>query len=351
MAISKEEIDKLLAKYKGQLEVELQPNRTQEEVKVIRTKEYQEFKAQYLPPQLGWYEKACKIAESLVKLAPSPKKKEQLEEAIRIAHLNITPEGVMSLSVLFPLLLSFIGVFISFAVGSLFFVIVSIITGFILYFPLFRVPIMVANAHRLKASGQMVLAIFYLVTYMRQNSNLELAIGFAADHLGGPLALDFRRVLWDVETQKYENIKESLDAYLETWKKWNMEFIEAVHLIEGSLFEGAEDRRLGMLDKALTVILEETYEKMLHYAHNLKSPITMLHMLGIILPILTLVILPLVVSFMEGIQWYHLAALYNFFLPFSVFYLGRSILASRPTGYGDTDVSESNPELAEVAKP
>ena len=49
-------------------------------------------------------------------------------------------------------------------------------------------------------------------------------------------------------------------------------------------------------------MLEETYEKMLHYAQNLKSPITMLHMLGIILPILGLVILPLVVSFMEAVK-------------------------------------------------
>ena len=350
-SIPKEEVDKLLAKYKGALEVEMKTDKTSEEVSVIRSKAYQDFKSEYLPPSLGYYEKACKISESIVKLAPSPKKKKELQDSINVAHLNITPEGVTSLSILLPVIFGMLTAFISFALGSLFFVLVSLITAFIFYFPLARLPHMVANAHRLKASGQMVLSVFYIVTYMRQNSNLELAVGFAADHLGGPLALDFRRVLWNVETQKYENIKESLDFYLETWKKWNMEFIEAMHLIEGSLFEGDETRRLGMLDKSLTVILDETYEKMLHYAHNLKSPITMLHMLGVILPILTLVILPLLVSFTEGIRWFHLAAMYNFFLPFSVYYLGKNILSSRPTGYGDTDVAENNPELAGVAKP
>jgi len=66
----------------------------------------------------------------------------------------------------------------------------------------------------------------------------------------------------------------------------------------------------------------------------------MLNMLGIVLPILGLVILPLVVSFMEGVKWYHLFALYNVALPLGVLYLSRSILRTRPTGYGDTDISE-----------
>ncbi|GAG25190.1 unnamed protein product, partial [marine sediment metagenome] len=124
-----------------------------------------------------------------------------------------------------------------------------------------------------------------------------------------------------------------------------MEFIEAFHLIESSLYESSNERRLSLLDKSLDVILTETYEKMLHYAHNLKSPITMLHMLGVILPILGLVILPLVVNFMGNVKWYHLAMGYNVALPISVYLLGKKILATRPTGYGDTDTSDANPNL------
>ena len=146
---------------------------------------------------------------------------------------------------------------------------------------------------------------------MRHTSNIENAIGFAADHLAPPLSLDLKKVLWDVETEKYESVKESLDLFLQTWKKWNFEFIESFHLIESSLYEASEDRRLNSLDKSLDVIISETYEKMLHFAHNLQSPITMLHMLGIILAILGLVILPMVVSFIEGVRCYHLAALYK----------------------------------------
>jgi len=81
---------------------------------------------------------------------------------------------------------------------------------------------------------------------------------------------------------------------------------------------------------------------MLHYAHDLQSPLTMLHMLGVVLPILGLVILPLAVSFMEGIEWYHIAFLYNLIIPVGVYYLGKTILSKRPTGYGESDISEES---------
>jgi hypothetical protein len=196
----------------------------------------------------------------------------------------------------------------------------------------------------------MVLAVFYIVTYMRHTSNLERAIAFASEHLAPPLAMDMRKIIWDVETEKYESVQESITAYLDCWREYNMEFVESIHLIEASLFESSNDRRLNSLDKALDVMLSETYDKMLHYAHNLKGPLTTLNMLGVVLPILTLVILPLVVSFMEGFRWWHLFAFYNIALPALVFYLGKTILATRPGGSGDGDITAKNPELKKLKK-
>jgi len=310
------------------------------------SKEYQEFREEYMPKHLSLYENLCNQSEKILKIKPKKKDEQNIIDNIDIAHLKVTPTGVLSFSVLAPIFLILFGSLITYILlQSMFFIIFFFVIGAAIIYPLGKMPEFIANSWRLKASNQMVLCIFYVVTYMRHTSNLENAIEFAADHLAPPLSIDLKKVLWDVETEKYESVKESLDIYLQTWKKWNFEFIESFHLIESSLYEGSEDRRLNSLDKSLDVILSETYEKMLHYAHNLQSPITMLHMLGIILPILGLVILPMVVSFMEGVRWYHLAALYNVALPISVFYLGKSILSKRPTGYGQTDISEENPEL------
>ena len=339
----KQKMQDLIESYKRGIEKELgartyQPNAV--------SREYMQFKKEAMPRHLTLYEKLCNLSEKILKIKPNKKKEEAIKGDISIAHLNITPSGVVSLSLLAPILIMLFGsLFSYFIFQSLFFVFFFVIIGLSLMAALRNLPSYIANNWRLKASNQMVLCVFYIVTYMRHTSNLENAIEFSADHLAAPLSLDLKKILWDVETEKYESVRESLDVYLETWKKWNFEFIESFHLIEGSLYEASEERRLSSLDKSLDVILSETYEKMLHYAHNLQSPITMLHMLGVILPILGLVILPLAASFIEGFKWYYIATLYNIILPIGVYYMGKSILSRRPTGYGQTDISEENPEL------
>jgi len=343
--IDKQKLLDLMQIYKAHIEKELGAKLEEQPSQPV-TKEYREFKAEFLPKHMTLYEKLCNLSEKLLKIKPDAKKAEALQEAISITHLEITPAGAVSFSFLIPLVSALFGSLLAFLIfDSMFFVFPFLVGAAISIKPLGKVPEFLANNWRLKSSNQMVLCIFYIVTYMRHTSNLENAIEFGSQHLAPPLSLDLKKVLWDVETEKYSSVKESLDLYLDTWKKWNIEFIESFHLIESSLYEGEESRRLNALDKALEVILDETYEKMLHYAHNLQNPITMLHMLGIILPILGLVILPLVVSFMENVRWYHLAVIYNVILTVVVYYLGKNILSRRPTGYGDTDIAEENPEL------
>ncbi len=338
------QIRDLVAYYRKQIEKEL--GDVNYKPKASSSLEYQQFRQELMPLHMTFYEKICNLSEKILNIRPGKKKEAELIEHINIAHLNVTPTGVVSLSYLAPLVVIVFGSLLTYLLTqSTFLIVFCFLSGLILIKPLGGIPASFANNWRMRASNQMVLCIFYVVTYMRHTSNLENALEFAADHLAPPLSMDLKKVLWDVETNKYDSLKESVDMYLETWKKWNFEFIESFHLVEGSLYEGSEERRLSTLDKALDVILSETYEKMLHYAHNLQSPITMLHMLGVILPILGLVILPLVVSFMDGVQWYHIAALYNVALPLSVYFIGRDVLSRRPTGYGQTDISEENPEL------
>jgi len=335
----------LIVKYKQKLseQLELQASMPSSQ---LYSREYQVFRKEILPPHATAYEKVCNACAKILHMKVHPEKSAQLQDFIDASHLQTTPAGVMAASFVLPVTFLIFGVFFSLLVfDSAFFAVFSMIVGIAGIFVFQNIPSFMANQWRMKASNQMVLCIFYVVTYMRHTSNLELAIEFASEHLAPPLSLDLRKVIWDVESGKYETIKDSLETYLVGWRKLNSEFVESFHLVESSLYETSNDRRLGLLDKALDVILDETYEKMLHYAQNLKGPITMLHMLGVILPILGLVILPLMVSFMEGVRWYHIAALYNIALPIIVYFLGKQILSKRPTGYGDTDVAEINPAL------
>lgn len=341
-----EDYQELLEKYKARVKEEF--GGTSVVPAKFTTTEYADFKRELYPAHYSLYEKVCNFSDHLLKLAVDEKKSATLQKSLDSCHFNARPAGVIAFSYLFPLLIIVFGSLIAYGIFQMFFfVIFFLIAGLIMVPALQKIPEFMANTWRMKASNQMVQSIFYLVTYMRHTSNLERAVGFAAEHLEPPLSLDFRKILWDVETEKYSTIRDSADTYLQQWKEGDAPFVESFHLIESSLFESTEERRLALLDKSLDVILNGTYENMLHYAHSLKSPITMLHMLGIILPILGLVILPLVVSFMSGGEGseplnmaIYISVLYNLTLPISVYYLGRIILSKRPAGYGAVDIGE-----------
>ncbi len=312
----------------------------------IRSSDYLAFREAMLTKQSSLYEKLCKIFGNVIQINLSGESKENIQKAIEIAHLNITPSDVISFAVLFPLTLAGIIMVSSLAYSALlqkpfdmFLMLSSLLLSLALMVVLLKVPEYISKKMQTKASNQMIMGVFYIVSFMRHTPNLELAIEFAANHLPAPLSLDFRKILWNLETGKFSNIHDSLSDYLEKWRKTNLEFIEAFNLIQGSLMEGSEIRRVELLDKAISVLLEETYEKMLHFAQQLKGPISSLHMFGIVMPLLGLVILPLLVGFMGGVYWYHISMIYNVILPLMVFYLTKKFLAIRPAGTSEVDLS------------
>jgi len=48
------------------------------------------------------------------------------------------------------------------------------------------------------------------------------------------------------------------------------------------------------------------------------------------------------VSFMDGVEWYHIASLYNVILPIGVYLLGKNILITRPSGGGESTKADEN---------
>ena len=348
----------ILRKYSSQIEGKMQssPKSTGE-----YSKEYVKFKDE-LAPDLSSYERWCHILGNIIQLRVSEKDEQNVSKHLVAAHLDVSPSQALTLAVMSFVGVIFIGILFSVAITFLkgggepnmldmfsshfpvLFFILSIIVGLFLFYFVRAYPARLASKWRLKASTQMVPAILYIVVYMRHTPNLEKAIAFASDHLEYPLALDFKKVFYDVEIGKFSTIKESLDNYLESWGGYASEFIESFHLIESSLFEPDNSRRITTLEKSLQVVLDGVYEKMLKFTHTVRSPLTNVYMLGVVLPTLGLALLPLA-SAMLGklILWYHVFIIFNLIVPFLVFYLTDKIIFLRPGGYGESKLLERNP--------
>ena len=358
--MGEKELDDIIEKYKKKIGEHIDPESIGQAKASFDdkfSKEYLTFREEIISKKRSQYEEWCNKAERIFKFSTSKKQLPKIKESIEAAHLQITPTGAASLSVLVSLSLILLGLvagaFLNMSAitqllaketvtsTSFTFPIFIMILGVLALYILNRMPIYIANRWRLQAGNQMVLCILYIIVYMRHTSNLENAIKFSSEHIGPPLSLDLRKVFWDVEIGRFSTIKESLDYYLIQWRKYNLEFVTAFNLIQSSLYEPTESRRVTLLEKSLKVMLDSTYERMLHFAQGVKGPITTLHMLGVILPILGLVIFPLLGAFLSGIvKWYHLAILYNILLPLLVYIVGTNILSKRPTGYQDSTVAK-----------
>jgi hypothetical protein len=349
MVEPKDDIEDILRKYGSKIESRIATTRTK---RVDYSQEYVKFK-QEMAPKISRYEKWCKSVGSIIKLKISEKDKTEINKQLKIAHLDLEPWQPLTLSIMSFIIIFLIGLFISLAVvliqGSfgafpfLFFFLMLVFSLFMFYFMKIY-PARLANKWRLKASSQMVPAILYVVVYMRHTPNFERAIAFASEHLQYPLALDLKKVFYDVQVGKFSTIKASLDNYLETWRDYSIEFIEAFHLIESSLYEPDDSRRILTLEKSLRVVLDGVHDKMLRFTHEVKSPLTNVYMLGVILPTLGLALLPLATAMLGGLlTWIHVFILFNLIIPFFIFYLTDKIVFLRPGGHGETSLIERNP--------
>ncbi len=341
----------ILNKYGSQLDASSTINYSNVPKTSEISQEFTQFK-QDMMPAFSQYERWCNNLGSFIKLKLAASDEARIQKELDSAHLDVLPGQVVSLSLIssfaviaFGLLLTVL-IYLFSATGSFSFLLVFLflLAGGFLFYYFYSMPQRLANQWRLKVGSQMVPCILYTVIYMKHTSNLERAIRFASLHLDPPLALDLRKVFWDVETGKYSTMKDSLDSYLERWRETSPEFVESFNLIESSLFEPNEARRVQILERALTVILDGVYDKMLKYTHEVKAPLTNVYMLGIVLPTLGLALIPLASALLAGVfKWYHVFLLFNVIIPFFVFYMTNEIMIKRPGGYGESSILELNP--------
>jgi Flp pilus assembly protein TadB len=295
------------------------------------------------------YEKLCYKMASLFHLDADDSIKSKLNPSLNLLRWDVTPGMVLSAT-------AGVGLFSLLGWGFLF--ITNLLLGEIIPNSLlligiagpigatiytFYKPIFAAKNKVIESSGEMILAILYMVVYMRQNPNLEGAVRFAALNLNGPVSKDFKGVLWDLEVGKYNSIEESLDNYTENWKDFNQDFLESLDLIKSAMSEPSDDRRDTMLQDAIDNILDGTKEKMKHYAQSLKTPVMIINAMGAMLPVLGMIMLPLISVFMGGaITPVHLIIIFNIMLPIFLWIIMQRVLSSRPPTVSSQPVDTEN---------
>ncbi len=300
----------------------------------------------------GFYEKMCVFSEKIIRKKMDEKSSKKMQDAIDFAHLNLTPDGVASFTILFSLLVC-IPTFILIATKALGFFGLSLTLAMFVFgvsipiaYYIYSYPYHLRKKYEMDAGAEIVSSILYMVSYMRTNPSLEGAVDFSAKNLTGSLSEDFRKLMWDVRIGNYLSINEALLDYAEKWSR-NKEFVESIELLISSLRQSG-NRRLSTLDEAIRVVLEGNRDSARNYIQNLKMPITIIHAMGIILPVMGLVMFPIIAIFLK-VDPIMLFLVYDIVLPLVLFFVISNALEKRPATFSRIDISD-HPDLPPEGK-
>jgi hypothetical protein len=286
------------------------------------------------------YEKACNFSEKIIRVKPDKKSAKKLQDAIDFTHLKATPNGVVSFTFLFLIMVlipTFLLVFLGFfGYGMLLMLLGMILTYYIYYY-----PIKLKTTYTMLVGSDIVTFVLYSVIYMRNNPSLEGAVKFAAENITGNIGYELKKMLWDVEVGNYLSMEDALTDYTKKWSS-NRHFVEAVQLMTSSMKQVGE-KRLNMLEEAVNIILEGNREEAKHFNQSLRMPVTVVHALGIILPVMGLVLFPIVAVFLH-VNAIVLFIGYDIILPFMLYFIIINILSVRPATFSSVDISE-NPNV------
>jgi Flp pilus assembly protein TadB len=313
--------------------------------------EYMKFLDDVKIKPVTLYEKLCHFVENIFPIQPDTNTREKLLTELRAAYINATPKGVFSFAIMSTLMVIILAMLYVFTFG-IFDIFGAFFFGMALlnFWYFYNYPSTMAKTRSVQMSADTVLAILYIVIYMRTSPNLEGAIKFTSQNLEGPLAWDLRKLLWDIETGKYSSAEDALIDYIGKWKDKNREFSEALDLLRGSAIQ--MERREMVYDETINVILNGTRERAKHYAAGLRMPMTLIYAMGVLLPVMGLVLFPIILIFIsDSVKPSFVFFGYDILLPLTLYFVVGYVLSSKPPTFSPPDISKAKgvPPMGRIA--
>jgi hypothetical protein len=244
----------------------------------------------------------------------------KLERSLSFLEWGITPVDVFSASLIFSLLifLFFIVLYSIFEDWILFFV------G--LYALIFSFAFLIAYsflAHKKMVrdgTSEMLLATIFLSLSYRIEGNVENAMLFAAENLRGVLGKEFSRLIAWLRSRKLISYKDAIEYLKKRWGEENPRFIDAINCLFSPVY-GQEERERNA-DEAVRIMLDGERERMRNLVLQMKNPVRVINIFGILLPMMIVILIPIFVFFVP--EFFDERALffgYTFILPSILFLL------------------------------
>ncbi len=164
-------------------------------------------------------------------------------------------------------------------------------------------------------SEEMLRSIMKLSTFISNNTSLEYAFTETTSDLRGTLRLQFENIIRKITHKEYSSLGEALSIYIPQWNKTNPDFVKSLKLLQTAEISPKEEKK-EIIKEVIETIILSYHQSGKRFAESLASKSKTLVAVGVLLPIISLMILPLASIFLPGlINVSIISFIYNILFP------------------------------------
>ena len=234
---------------------------------------------------------------------------------------------VFASSLLIGLLLITLGTFSQFV---LFLGYVIMFIGSVLAAVTYLYPTSIYYGHKMgEYNEEMLRAIMRLSTFISMDTSMEYAFVETTQHLHGTLRLQFENITHRLERRDKMTLGEAMDEYVEVWNEVNPTFVKSLRLLQTASLSNKEDRETILKETGDTLLLNYTTLGK-RFAEELTDHAKKLVTIGVLFPVMSLMLLPLLSIFMPNfINPPMMAFIYVIFFPSLTLLMALNFAAKR----------------------
>ena len=318
-------------------------------------------------PMISLYKHYCK--------KPSKKVPKEIGEAVEFLRWDVKPECVPSVAAYMATVFTAVGfvipffyalylvIFAGYGIGDILYalmnfedvvllgsLIIPFIMGFSVYYYFLYYPVMKRDKVIHDTLPDLPETMGYMTMSLKLTPNLEKALEMAGENGKGLLAEDFKRALWEIRIGLHTTTEEAIDRLAYRWGKFLPEIKHALMQIRSAVLEPDDARRQMRLDQSLSEVIDGVRRRVEDLASGMYMPSVQLFYLGVFLPLLLFIIMPVGAAFSNipmGLPV--MVGIYIIGIPAITYVFAKSILSKRPQIYEVPEPKDENiPDMKRI---
>lgn len=257
---------------------------------------------------------------SLLRVNPPKFISLKLHKSLDFLEWSLTPADIFSSSITISLLFFTLFTLLYFTFGDWFLLFVGLYVFIFSFVFLISYPVLVHKKIVRDGTSEMLLAVIFLSLSYRIEGSVEGSIFFAAENLKGILGKEFSKLVSWLESRKIISYKEAIEYLKKRWGEENPRFIDAINCLFSPVY-GQEEREKNA-EEAVRIMIDSERERMRTLVLQMKNPVRVINIFGILLPMMMVILIPIFVFFVpEFFDERVLFFGYTFILPSILFLL------------------------------